>query len=89
MCVNNNTSLPLTGLIILSPAITAQYLLLSPLPGPESQSYQAETGTKTAVPRFLLSSVPTPTAHQSLKNPLLVLVLTSERPARAHNPNSF
>ncbi len=65
MCVNNNTSLPLTGLIILSPAITAQYLLLSPLPWPESQSYQAETGTKTAVP-----SLPAPLRPRSHRTPI-------------------
>lgn len=44
---------------------------------------------KDCSPSLPAPSFPAPTPHQSLKNPLLVLVCTSERPARAHNPKSY
>lgn len=40
------------------PCCHSSVFVVSPLPGPESQSYQAETGTKTAVPRSILPPAP-------------------------------
>lgn len=82
--VNYNSSLPLEVLITPSPAVTTHFCVVFLLPGLESQSYHIETGTKNAFPRF-----PHPPSLPPPHTNLLVLVLTSERPARARKPNSF
>ena len=64
---------------------------LSPLPGPESQSCRLEQEQRPppSLASYTLNPSSYPTSFSPKQNPLSGPVLTSERPARAHNPNSF